>query len=123
MRYVVKAKLKEGKSEMLKKAVENGSLGKGSVAGTEYIRNMKNARLLEDGTASWIEVCFCTPPLAEERPYWEAYFELLEITDATDRKTCKHETGESLWSCVNCACTHIKEKEMENLGNPFYNSL
>lgn len=58
MRYLVKAKLKEGKSEQLKKTVENGSLGKGSVAGTEYIRNMKNARLLKDGTETWIEVCF-----------------------------------------------------------------
>ncbi len=123
MRYLVKAKLKEGKSEQLKKIVENGSLGKGSVAGTEYIRNMKNARLLEDGTETWIEVCFCTLPLAEERPYWEEYFELLQITDAANRKTCKHETGESLWSCVNCNCTVAQEEEMESLGSLFYQSL
>lgn len=123
MRYLVKAKLIEGKSKLLKKVVENGSLGKGSAAGTEYIRNIKNARLLEDGTAAWIEVCFCTPPLAEERPYWEEYFELLQITDAANRKVCKHETGESLWSCVNCNCTNIQEKELGNLGNLFYQSL
>lgn len=123
MRYLVKAKLIEGKSKLLKKMVEKGSLGKGSAAGTEYIRNIKNARLLEDGTAVWIEVCFCTPPLAEERPYWEEYFELLQITDAANRKVCKHETGESLWSCVNCNCTNIQEKELGNLGNMFYQSL
>lgn len=123
MRYLVKAKLIEGKSKLLKKVVENGSLGKGSAAGTEYIRNIKNARLLEDGTAAWIEVCFCALPLAEERPYWEEYFELLQITDAANRKVCKHETGENLWSCVNCNCTNIQEKEMENLGKLFYQTL
>lgn len=123
MRYSVKAKLKKGKNRQLKQAVDNGSLGKGSVAGTEYIRNIKNARLLEDGTTTWIEVCFCTPPLAEERPYWEEYFDLLQITDAANRKTCKHETGESLWSCVKCNCTVEQEKEMESWGRAFYQLL
>lgn len=103
--------------------MEKGLLGKGSVAGTEYIRNIKAARLLEDGIATWIEVCFCNPPLAEERPYWEEYFELLEITDAADRKSCKHETGEKAWSCVNCNCTDKRQSEMENLGDPFYDGL
>ena len=123
MRYLVKAILKEGKGSPLKQAIDNGSLGKGSIAGDEYIRNMKSARLLEDGTATWVEVCFCTPPLAEEGPYWEEYFHLLQITDAVSRKVCKHETGESLWACKTCSCTPEKEKEMESWGKPFYQSL
>jgi hypothetical protein len=123
MRYLVKAKVKEEKRRELKQAIDNATLGKGSVAGSEYIRDMKNARLLEDGTAAWVEVCFCNPPLAEERPYWEEYFQLLNTTDAANRKNCKHETGVKLWSCVNCNCTAKQEKEMENLGDSFYKSL
>ncbi len=123
MRYLVKAKLKEGKLQQLKEAIDNNTLGKGSVAGGEYIRDMKHARLLKDKTATWIEVCFCDPPLAEERPYWEEYFHLLKITDATNRKNCKHETGAKPWSCVNCKCTAHQEKEMKNFGVPFYESL
>jgi hypothetical protein len=123
MRYLIKAKLKEEKQQQLKQAIDNTTLGKGSIAGGEYIRNMKSARLLEDGTTTWIEVCFCDPPLAEERPYWGEYFYLLKITDATDRKNCKHETGKKFWSCVNCNCTAKQEKEMENWGDSFYKSL
>jgi hypothetical protein len=123
MRYIVKAMLKEDKGRLLRLAIDDGSLGKGSIAGGEYIRNMHSARLLEDGTATWIEVCFCTPPLAEERPYWEEYFQLLQITDAVSRRICKHETGEKPWACKTCTCTLIQEKEMEGLGKPFYQSL
>lgn len=123
MRYLVKAKLKEGKSGQLKQAVDDGSLGKDSIAGGEYIRDIKNARLLEDGTATWVEVCYCSTPLAEERPYWEEYIDLLQITDAIDKKICKHETGERPWSCINCNCTTEREKEMESWGKSLYQSL
>jgi hypothetical protein len=123
MRYVVKAVLKKNKHHQLKKAIDSGRLGKGSIAGGEYIRDMKFARLSDDGTTEWIEVCFCDPPLDEERSYWEEYFELKEIADATDRKNCKHETGESLWSCVNCNCTKKQEAELMKKGRSFYESL
>ena len=123
MRYFVKAILKKDKHRQLKKAIDKGELGAGSIAGGEYIRDMKHARLLDDGSAEWIEICFCDPPLDEERPYWEEYFELTEITDATDRKLCKHETGEQPWSCVSCNCTKKQEKELMEAGKSFYESL
>jgi hypothetical protein len=37
----------------------------------------------DDGTARWVEVCFCAVALDEERPYWEQYFELVRVQDAT----------------------------------------
>jgi hypothetical protein len=40
---------------------------------------MKQARVNEMGVATWAETCFCDPPLAEERPYWEEYFDLLSV--------------------------------------------
>ncbi len=123
MRYIVKAVLRKNKHHLLRKAIEDGKLGAGSVAGGEYIRDMMHARLLDDGIAEWIEVCFCDPPLDEERPYWEEYFELKEITDATDRKNCKHETGKLPWSCVSCNCTKKQEAELMKKGKSFYESL
>jgi len=123
MRYFVRAILKKEKHLELKKAIDEGKLGTGSVAGGEYIRDMKHARLLNDGTVEWIEVCFCNPPLDEERPYWEEYFTLKEITDATGRKNCNHETGKLLWSCVSCNCTKKQENELMKKGKSFYRSL
>ena len=123
MRYFVKAILKKGKQLQVKKSIDDGKLGSGSVAGGEYIRDMKHARLLEDGSVEWIEVCFCYPPLDEEKPYWEEYFELHEIVEATDRKNCGHETGELPWSCVGCDCTKEQESELMKKGKSFYESL
>ena len=59
MRYLVRARVKPGREAALLAAVEAGTLGAGSVAGDEYLRNMAEARLCDDGTARWVEVCFC----------------------------------------------------------------
>ncbi len=85
MRYLVRARVRPGRERSLLQAIESRTLGKGSVAGGEYLRNMQAARLGSDGTARWVEVCFCPTPLAEERPYWERYFELVKVQDAHDR--------------------------------------
>lgn len=45
MRYLVRARLKPGCERSLVHAIEDGTLGKGSVAGGEYLRNMHEARL------------------------------------------------------------------------------
>jgi hypothetical protein len=89
MRYLVMACVKAGRGAALARAIDEGTLGKGSVAGDEYLHDMKQARLDDDGTVRWVEVCFCPTPLAEERPYWEEYFELLSIKDAHSRKNCR----------------------------------
>ena len=76
------ARVKPGKAGALAEAIDNSSLGEGSIAGDEYLRNMEAARSHDDGRVQWVEVCFCSTPLAEERPYWEAYFELDNVQDA-----------------------------------------
>ena len=45
MRYLVKARVKHGKEKALLKAVEERSLGRGSIAGDEYLYDMEQARL------------------------------------------------------------------------------
>jgi hypothetical protein len=40
MRYLVRAKVKAGREQELLKAIEDETLGQGSVAEGEYLRNM-----------------------------------------------------------------------------------
>jgi hypothetical protein len=105
MRYLVRARLKTGKEQALLAAIERGTLGRGSVAGGEYLRNMRDARLYDDGTARWVEVCYCATPLEEERPYWEEFFDLVKVQDAHARKNCRDENGTESWACGECDCT------------------
>ena len=123
MRYLVKARAKSGCERTLAKAIEEGTLGRGSVAGDEYLYDMEHARLQQDGTTVWVEVCYCATPLQEERPYWEQFFELIRIQDAHSRRNCLHENGTELWACSNCNCTHRLEKRLQTCGKPFIESL
>jgi len=65
MRYLVKARVKPGREKALLKAIADGSLGQGSVAGDEYQHNMQQARVAPNGIAHWVETCFCATPLDE----------------------------------------------------------
>ena len=123
MRYLVKAKVKPAQEAALLKAIDDGTLGQGSIAGDEYQRNMEAARLAADGTAKWVEVCFCDPPLAEERPYWEAFFDLVQVKDAHARHKCRDETGEEPWACCDCDCTQKLEAKLASEGEAFLSTL
>jgi len=54
---------------------------------------MNDARLCEDDTARWVEVCYCPTPVQEERPYWHEYLQLTRVQDAHDRRRCCDENG------------------------------
>jgi hypothetical protein len=123
MRYLVKARVKSGKDRALVRAVDQGTLGRGSIAGDEYLDNMREARVDESGVTTWVETCFCDPPLAEERPYWEEYFELLSVKDAHSRRTCRHENETELWACCDCDCTKKLEEKLQTQGTSFLNTL
>lgn len=119
MRYLVTARIKPGRREALDRAIDDGSLGHGSIAGEEYQENMARARQMPDGSVKWVETCFCAIPLDEERPYWEAYFALGRVKDAHDRRRCRHENGEETWACSNCDCTSRLEGWLGRQGRPF----
>ena len=68
MRYLVTARVKPGRRAALDRAIDDGSLGRGSIAGDEYQQNMAQARQRPDGRVQWVETCFCAVPLDEERP-------------------------------------------------------
>jgi hypothetical protein len=123
MRYLVKARVRPGCEKGLLQAIVDGTLGQGSIAGDEYIYDMEQARVGEDGTAHWVETCFCTTPLQEERSYWEKYFELASVKDAHSRKNCRHENGTEPWACSNCDCTKRLEERLQKQGQSFLTSL
>jgi hypothetical protein len=123
MRYLVRARLKPGRERALLQAVEDGTLGQGSVAKDEFLRNMKDARLCPDDSTRWVEVCYCPTPLLEERPYWEHYFDLTRVQDAHDRRRCRDQNGSEPWACGECDCTKRLEQKLAVTGRPFLESL
>lgn len=123
MRYLVTARVKPGKEADLQRAIESGTLGAGSVAGDEYLRNMQAARFFSDGLVKWVEVCFCAIPLAEERPYWEEFFDLVRVQDAHARSRCRDENGTEPWACCECDCTVKLESKLAERGKAFLEAL
>jgi hypothetical protein len=123
MRYLVRARIKRGREKPLLEAIERGTLGEGSVAEGEYLRNMGDARLLPGDEARWVEICYCPTPLQEERPYWEEFFDLVKVQDAHDRRNCRDQNGSEPWACGNCDCTHKLELKLENSGSSFLQCL
>jgi hypothetical protein len=119
MRYLVTARVKPGCADALDRAIGEGSLGRGSVAGGEYLRNMAAARQLDDGRVQWVEVCYCATPLAEEREYWETYFTLDKVQDAHARSRCRDLNGTESWACSDCDCTARLDAHLADKGRPF----
>ena len=123
MRYLVKARMKAERADALASAIADRTLGRGSIAGDEYLYDMEMARIDAKGETHWVETCFCDPPLAEERPYWEEYFDLLSVKDAHSRRNCRHENGTEAWACCDCDCTKRLEGKLARTDKSFLSAL
>jgi hypothetical protein len=123
MRYLVTARVRKGRESALLRAIRSRTLGRGSVAGDEYLRDMASARRLASGDVKWVETCFCATPLEEERPYWEAFFDLTDIRDAHARSRCRDANGTEPWACATCDCTDRLEAHLERRGERFLPTL
>jgi hypothetical protein len=119
VRYLVTARVKPHQGRALARAIDRETLGAGSIAGDEYLRNMRDARQLEDGRVQWVEVCYCPTPLDEERPYWEEYFDLLKVQDAHARTRCRDLNGTEPWACGDCDCSTRLEARLAARGSAF----
>lgn len=53
MKYLIKAKVKESSRPELLRVIADVTLGAGSVAFGEYVKNMQQARVLEEKKLSW----------------------------------------------------------------------
>ena len=123
MRYLVRARVKPGREKPLLEAIQRGTLGQGSVAEGEYLRNMREARELPGKEVRWIEICYCPTPLQEEMPYWEEFFDVVRVQDAHDRHKCRDFNGSESWACGDCDCTARLEKKLSNVGKAFLQHL
>jgi len=123
MRYLVRARVKPGREKCLLEAIDRGTLGQGSVAEGEYLRNMSEARLITDEDVRWVEICYCPTPLQEERPYWEEFFDLVRVQDAHDRRKCRDFNGTDTWACGDCDCTRRLEEKLQTTGSSFLQIL
>jgi hypothetical protein len=123
MRYLVTARVKPGQESALSDAIDQETLGEGSIAGDEYLRNMKDARTDDSGRVKWVEVCYCQTPLAEEREYWEAYFDLEKVQDAHARSRCRDLNGQEYWACSDCDCSAKLEERLASRGMSFLEKL
>ena len=115
--------MKSEHADALAHAIDEGTLGSGSIAGDEYLRNMEAARQLDDGRVQWVEVCYCPTPLQEEREYWEAYFDLVKVQDAHARSRCRDLNGTEPWSCGDCDCTARLDERLATKGCSFLSAL
>ena len=69
------------------------------------------------------ESVFCDTPLAEERPYWEEFVDLVRVQDAHARSRCRDLNGEEPWACCECDCTSRLEAKLTGEGEPFLTKL
>tara|TARA_B100000686_G_scaffold184730_1_gene191559 strand:+ start:1530 stop:1916 length:387 start_codon:yes stop_codon:yes gene_type:complete len=124
VRYLIKARLKEKNKKALLKAIDNQTLGYGSIAYPAFKKCMENARLLINGEIQWVEVCYCREAfgpgkeLIEELPYWEEYFHNIKIMMARDPKKC-----DGYPVCADCDCTKKLESKLRNKGKKFLTNL
>lgn len=84
---------------------------------------MSIARLCDDGSVRWLEVCYCAEPLAEERSYWSQYFVIERIVAAYARHRCRHESCAEPFACRTCDCTGRLGAWLTTKGLPFLDTL
>lgn len=121
MRYLVKARVKSGREGALLRAIEEGTLGRGSVAGDEYLRNMAQARLCGDGSVRWVEVC--SKNSSQYGRSSSSGTSQKRVQDAHARHRCRDLNGTELWACSECDCTERLEAAMAGWGRPFLEVL
>lgn len=71
--YLVRAKPKDNLSELSEKLADN-SINKIYPYGSEMQDCLSKARIDDEGYAIWEELCYCNPPLKQERSILTQYF-------------------------------------------------
>ncbi len=79
--YLVTAKPKAELLEKLLADLRKGTYASMRPFGRTLTYSLRNARLLEDGNATWEEEDYCSPPLAQERAAaLDRFFDDLNVT-------------------------------------------
>jgi hypothetical protein len=77
--YIVRARMKKELSE-LRKELESGKISKLQPFGETLSYGLKNARATNDRYVLWVEVDYCSPPLAMEKAsVLDKYFDNITV--------------------------------------------
>lgn len=81
MKYLVRARIKEGARDQVRDAIASGSVpGAPRYFAGHLADCFAEAQQQEDGSVLWIETCYCEryfgEPLAEEKEYIARFFDL-----------------------------------------------
>lgn len=109
MKYLVRARLKEGAADQVRDVIATGSVpGAPSYFAGHLANCFAEAQRQNDGSVLWIETCYCERyfgnPLAEEKDYITRYFELGRVKKVVSAKKCGDMTGEEPFKCDSCDC-------------------
>lgn len=75
--YLVRAQL-TGDRDALRVELDEGAIKSKRPFGNELHNCLQNARIANDGSITWEETCYCTPPLKQERAVLDRYFSNIE---------------------------------------------
>ncbi len=109
MKYLVRARIKEGTEDKLRRVIVDGAVpGAPSYFADHLADCFAQARRQDDGSVLWIETCYCEryfgKPLAEEKEYIARYFVLGRVKKVIAAKKCGDMTGEEPFKCEACDC-------------------
>ncbi len=109
MKYLVRARIKVGTEDQLRQVILSGAVpGAPSYFADHLADCFAQARRQDDGSALWIETCYCEryfgKPLAEEKVYIERYFDLGRVKKVIAAKKCGDMNGEEPFKCDACDC-------------------
>jgi hypothetical protein len=77
--YIVRARMKKELSE-LRKELESGKISKLQPFGETLSYGLKNARVTNERYVLWVEVDYCSPPLAMEKAsVLDKYFDNITV--------------------------------------------
>jgi len=109
MKYLVRARIKEGADNQVRDVITAGSVpGAPSYFADHLADCFAQAQRQADGSVFWIETCYCEryfgEALAEEKEYITRYFDLGRVKKVVAAKKCGDLTGEEPFECETCDC-------------------
>ena len=79
MIYAVSARLVDDRQAEFHRRLIDGTIAAQRPDGGEIVASMRRARVAEDGTVRWTELCYCATPLRHEREtVLDRYFSKIE---------------------------------------------
>jgi hypothetical protein len=100
-----------GKERDLVSAINDGTRGKGSIAGDEYLNDIEQARVDDHGVASWVETAFAIR-LSPKDALLGSVFPLAQREGCALPSEFPDEDGTEPWASCDCDYTKKLEKRL-----------